>query len=368
MDEDSDVDSLAPETPGTEREGHSQGALGEHGAQIWGTPPSAPAGQDGPEEQEPPSEPVTTETQVRRETPPESQWWPSPSPIPSPEPPPAHRGRLLAIALVVALVAAGAVTAVVVATSNSRRGAEAASPSSSFGQPGGIPAAPASFTAEAPSGGEVDLSWAATPTGPAPSGYDVFRDGQLISQLPAAATTYRDYEVAPSTTFAYAIEAVSGSARSIQSTLVVSTPRAPALIDARVTGGFNINGSFTKENFTNRQEGEKYESFWFFTPTCPGTEACSVKTSGEGEGTPQRLKLKKKGTYKGAIDIPHGGQCGSKKLTETQTITFTVVKAAFANGVWEATKISGTSRFDVPSTSRCRAGFGVVTFTGTLSG
>jgi hypothetical protein len=366
MDDDSNVDSLAPEPAETERVGHSQGALGEHGAQIWGTPPSEPAAPGRPD-QEAPTEPVTTETQVRGETPPESQWWPSPSPIPSPEPPPAHRGRSLAIALVVLLLAAGGVTAVVVATSNSRRGAEATSPSSSFEQPGGIPAAPASFTAQAASGGEIDLSWAAPPPGPSVSGYNVFREGQLIAQPDATATTYRDYGVGPSSTFTYAIEAVSGSARSIQSTLVVSTPKAPALSAARVTGGFNIKGSFTKENFTNRQDGEKYESFWFFTPTCSGSDACTVKTSGEGEGKPQRLKLKR-GTYSGAIDIPHGGQCGSKKLTETQTIEFTVVKAAFTNGIWEATKISGTSRFDVPSTARCRAGFGVVTFTGAVAG
>ena len=109
----------------------------------------------------------------------------------------------------------------------------------------------------------------------------------------------------------------------MQATQIASTPKAPALSKARVAGGFSISGKYTRENFTNRQEGEKYVSFWFFTPACGGGEACNVKTSGEGEGRKESLKLKK-GTYSGTVQIPHGGECGTKKLTETQTITFTV--------------------------------------------
>jgi hypothetical protein len=205
------------------------------------------------------------------------------------------------------------------------------------------------------------------PGDPVVTGYILYRDEKTIAQqLDAASTTYRDVDIEPETSYLYAIEAVSTVGRSAQSTLSVSTPGAPAASAARVEGGFAITGKFTRENFTNRFEGEKYTSFWSFEPTCGSVGACDVKTSGEGEGGKKLLKLRK-GTYNGVVSIPKGGQCGSTKLTETQTITFTVTKAAFFDGVWKATKISGTTRLDVPAVLDCQSGFGVVSFTGALA-
>jgi hypothetical protein len=276
---------------------------------------------------------------------------------------------LVAIALAVLLVAGGGVAAVVVATSGSRHRASLP-PSPTAGSPTQagviVPAAPASFTAQAKSGGEVDLAWSVALSGAELTGYDVFRDGEPLAQIAPTLTTYQDFDVAPEVTYTYAVEAISAAGRSVQTTQIVSTPQAPALSKARVTGGFSIKGKFTRENFTNRDEGEKYTSFWSFTPVCGGGDACNVKTSGEGEGKKKSLKLKK-GTYSGVVKIPHGGECGTKKLTETQTITFTVTKAAFTDGVWNATEISGKSRFDVPASLGCLAGYGVVSFTGTLA-
>jgi hypothetical protein len=273
------------------------------------------------------------------------------------------------ITLAVLLVAGGGVAGVILATSGSRNGAVL--PSSPTGAPSVIgpliPGAPGSFAAAAKNGGEIDLSWAPTPVGTALSGFNLYRDGPLLTQIAPTLTTYRDVAVVPETTYAYALEAVSNAGRSVQTTQVVSTPKAPALADARVTGGFSIKGAFTKENFTNRTEGGKYTSFWIFTPSCGGDKACDVKTSGEGEGSSKVLKLTK-GTYSGVVAIPGGGECGSRKLTETQTVTFTVTEAAFTDGVWQASKISGTSRFNVPASLGCLAGFGWISFTGTLSG
>jgi hypothetical protein len=216
------------------------------------------------------------------------------------------------------------------------------------------------------SGGEIDLSWAVAPSGAALTGYDLYREGKLVANIAPTLTSYQDFDVAPETTYHYAVEAVSAAVRSVRAAQIVSTPKAPELSKARVAGGFSITGKYTRENFTNRDEGEKYRSFWSFTPACGGGEACNVKTSGEGEGDKKSLKLKK-GTYSGVVQIPHGGECGTTKLTESQTITFTVTKAAFTDGVWKATEISGTSRFDLPASQGCLAGFGVVEFTGTLA-
>jgi hypothetical protein len=326
---------------------------------LWGDSPPRPDPDDSPKDS------------GRAGPPPESQWWPETHPAPPIEEPPRHRGRLVAIALAVLLLAGGGVAAVVVATSGSRQGAVLPTPptAASTSQPVAgplIPAAPAAFTAQAKSGGEVDLAWAFAPSSAHLTRYNLYRDAQLINQIAPTLTTYQDFDVAPEKTYSYAIESVSAAGRSVQTTQIVSTPKAPGLAQARVSGGFSINGKYTHENFTNRQEGEKYVSFWFFTPACGGGEACNVKTSGEGEGAKESLKLKE-GTYSGEVQIPHGGECGTKKLTETQTITFTVTKAAFSEGVWNATEISGTTRFDLPSSVGCLSAFGIVSFTGTVA-
>jgi hypothetical protein len=328
-------------------------------ASLWGKSPAPDPGR------------TTQKEAVAKAPPPGSQWWPDThAPSPPFEVPAAHRGRLVGIALAVLLLAGGGVGALVVLTSDSRHGA-ALPTSPTAGAPTAvagplIPAAPASFTVQAKSGGEVDLSWAFAREDAGLTAYNLFRDGELLTKIAPTLTTYQDFDVGPEKTYTYALEAVSAAGRSIQTTQIVSTPEAPSLSKARVSGGFTINGKYTRENFTNRQDGEKYTSFWFFTPACGGGGACNVKTSGEGEGTESSLKLKK-GTYSGGVQIPRGGACGSTKLTESQTITFTVTEASFTDGVWKATEIAGKSRFDLPASQGCLAAFGVVSFTGTLA-
>jgi hypothetical protein len=328
-------------------------------ASLWGNSPLRPDPDDPPKEA------------ALSAPPPESDWWPDTQPAPPLEERPRHRGRLVALALAVLILAGGGVAARVVATSGSKQGAVLPTPSTaSPAQPAAgplIPAAPASFSAQAKSGGEVDLSWAFAPSSAQLAAYNLYRDGQLIKQIAPRLTTYQDFDVAPEQTYSYALESMSAAARSVQTRQIVSTPKAPGRPEARVSGGFSISGKYTDENFTNRQEGEKYVSFWFFTPVCGGGEACNVKTSGEGEGRKESLKLNR-GTYRGTVQIPHGGECGTEKLTETQTITFTVTKAAFSDGIWKATEISGTSRFDLPASTGCLSAFGVVSFTGAVAG
>jgi hypothetical protein len=299
--------------------------------------------------------------------PPESKWWPVAGPsAPLEAEPPSHRGRNVAIALALLVVAAGGLAGVLIARSGSNAASNTPTAPGSQVPGSAVPAVPDAFLATAKSGGEVQLSWVVPSTGPVLTGYDVFRDGTLVAQVAPTLSTYRDVDVAPSNTYTYAVSAVSAGGRSVQATVVVSTPQPPPLSQARVTGGFSIKGSFKKESFTNRDEGDKYTSFWSFKPTCEGDKACGVRTSGEGEG-PKKLLHLRIGTYDGTVLIPGGGQCGATKITETQSITFTVKDAAFTDGVWQATKIAGTSRFDVPASPGCLAGFGVVSFTGTVA-
>jgi hypothetical protein len=328
-------------------------------AGIWG-PPADPKAEQAP-----------VSSPARPDTPPASPWWPTSTAPPPFAPPTRPRGRLLAVALATILVLGGGAAGIYLATRSSPQTSAPPSGLPTTVEPTTaaplLPAAPASFAVQAKNGGKVDLSWAAVTSDLGITGYTILRDGETLQQLGPDETSYQDYDVVPRQTYRYAIEAVSPAGRSDQATLTVTTPKAPAASVGRVTGGFSITGHFTDENFTNRDEGEKYSSFWIFSPVCQGDQPCGVKTSGEGEGGKKLLVLKN-GTYSGKVPIPKGGDCNSISLTETQTITFKVTDSAYVQGVWTATKISGTTRFDVPASFGCIAGFGVVSFTGTFAG
>ena len=66
------------------------------------------------------------------------------------------------------------------------------------------------LTATARSGLRVDLSWAAATDDTGVTGYDVYRNGELIATTPAA-TTYRDLTVAPLTSYTYRLVARDGA-------------------------------------------------------------------------------------------------------------------------------------------------------------
>jgi parallel beta-helix repeat protein len=88
--------------------------------------------------------------------------------------------------------------------------------------PTGLTATPAGPTA-------VDLAWSASTDNVAVAGYTIYRDGTAIATVDAATSTFKDTTASPNRTYAYAVDAVDGSAnRSPQSASVeVTTPDAP---------------------------------------------------------------------------------------------------------------------------------------------
>lgn len=70
------------------------------------------------------------------------------------------------------------------------------------------PTVPTPVVATAASATQVDLSWGASTDNVAVDRYIVYRDGALLTTVPAASTSHTDSTVAPLTTYSYTIEAV----------------------------------------------------------------------------------------------------------------------------------------------------------------
>jgi parallel beta-helix repeat protein len=91
------------------------------------------------------------------------------------------------------------------------------------------PSVPTGLTATATGPRTVEVAWSASTDNVAVAGYTIYRDGTAIATVGATDSTFSDTTVSPSTTYAYTVDAVDGSAnRSPQAAAVlVTTPDAP---------------------------------------------------------------------------------------------------------------------------------------------
>jgi uncharacterized repeat protein (TIGR01451 family) len=94
------------------------------------------------------------------------------------------------------------------------------------------PTAPGNLTATAVGSSRVDLSWEASSDNVGVTGYEIFRDGALLTTV-GAVTTHSDTTVSPSTTYAYQVRArdAVGNPSGFSNTSTVTTPAPPAAAD-----------------------------------------------------------------------------------------------------------------------------------------
>lgn len=91
------------------------------------------------------------------------------------------------------------------------------------------PTAPTLLSAVARSASEVDLLWTASSDNIGVAGYQIIRNGVMISSVPGAALLYVDNSVVPGATYAYAVAAydAAGNVSSPSGSIQVTTPAAP---------------------------------------------------------------------------------------------------------------------------------------------
>jgi hypothetical protein len=85
------------------------------------------------------------------------------------------------------------------------------------------PSAPGGLAAEVAGPTRIELSWSASADDVGVAGYDVYRDGVAIAQLPPGATSYSDTGVAHGATYRYAVDAFDAAGNhSPQSNVVTA--------------------------------------------------------------------------------------------------------------------------------------------------
>jgi len=102
------------------------------------------------------------------------------------------------------------------------------------------PSTPANLTASATESRRVDLNWMASSDDAGVTGYEVYRDGQLLTTTGATATSYSDTTVTPGSTHSYEVRArdAAGNRSAPSNTATVTMPAETltfkAQADARV--------------------------------------------------------------------------------------------------------------------------------------
>ena len=138
------------------------------------------------------------------------------------------------------------------------------------------PTAPTNLTATAQSRTQIGLSWTASTDNVGVTGYEIWRDGSLLTTI-APATTYSDTTVAPSSTHTYAVRAVDAAGnKSAFSNSATATALANGLL---FTDGFE-SGDFS--NWTSvsglvAQQQQVLSGSWAARGTTAGTPAYALK-------------------------------------------------------------------------------------------
>jgi hypothetical protein len=224
------------------------------------------------------------------------------------------------------------------------------------------PAAPRDVTAKA-GAGTVVLTWSADKTGGPIEGFRVYRDGNLIHTGMPTETSYEDGNVAPSTVYAYRVEAFGhGFLESESEPIQVRTRSAPTE-DAPVKGTFDMRLVLTSVDNINGLK--THTAGWRLSPAC-ASDPCGVHLVDIHRVFPaMELRRAGKGYLikdRGRLDL----QCSGTPTEVSYRLEFRVTKAGVVDGEWRAERIEGTFNERVAAQLGCSSGVAVYRVTGQL--
>lgn len=111
------------------------------------------------------------------------------------------------------------------------------------------PTTPALVSAVARSSSEVDLTWTASTDSVGVTGYQILRNGTLLTSVSGSTLTYADTSAAAATTYTYAVKAFDAAANlsAASNSMQVTTPPALSQASCAAPG----NGVFTGCYYSN---------------------------------------------------------------------------------------------------------------------
>ena len=135
------------------------------------------------------------------------------------------------------------------------------------------PSIPVITSATAASSKEVDLNWSASNDNVGVTGYQIFRNGTLLTSVSGATLSYADLTVTPSTAYSYTLKAydAAGNTSSSSGAAGVTTPAAPvsgncAPVAGAFTGCYYNNTTLSGTPVLQRTDNQINFDWWFGSP------------------------------------------------------------------------------------------------------
>jgi chitodextrinase len=113
------------------------------------------------------------------------------------------------------------------------------------------PSSPSNVTVTAVGATQVDLTWQASSDNVGVSGYDVYRDGNLVATVSGATLSYSDHSVMPTSTYSYSIDAFdpSGNYSALSTPVSATTPAMPSSLTFTVGADTYVNSGSPTSNY-----------------------------------------------------------------------------------------------------------------------
>jgi chitodextrinase len=113
------------------------------------------------------------------------------------------------------------------------------------------PSSPTNVTANAVGATQIDLTWQASSDNVGVSGYDVYRDGNLVATVSGATLSYSDHSVMPTSTYRYSIDAFDPSSNysAFSNPVNVTTPAMPSSLTFDVGADTYVNSGSPTSNY-----------------------------------------------------------------------------------------------------------------------
>ena len=184
----------------------------------------------------------------------------------------------------------------------------------------------------------VTLTWATTP-GSAADRFVILRDGVPLQQdLPRS--TYRDLNVDPGVTYAYAVLGTGPRGGTTPPALVRIRTHAPSLAQARLDGSFLVDLRATSSSGLSAP-APPGPLLFRYTPRCRG-RTCPALWSVRARAT-QGVLDRSGASYRGVARGPFMiRSCNAGAIVGRLVVTTRVVAAGPVERSWLATRIEGT--------------------------
>ena len=230
---------------------------------------------------------------------------------------------------------------------------------------------PAGLVAGPATANSISFRWSRPLSGPLPDKYLILNDGTVAGSVPGTATSYRQANLTPATRYQYRVVAVRGGKRSPQSASLPVSTLTPAISQARLQGGWNVNVKYIQRVFGRASETQS----WEIIPVCTAGACDAWLDAMMFYGDSFSVKLTRAGAVYRGQTVVNFTQCGTTGNSIPDPTTLTIqVRATAAAGqgqLWAATSLAGTivgtSQSVSAATFYCPAGYFKANLSGTAA-